>query len=213
MSPARRNWTLFVLGWLGIVGNVVAVLLLRQVPAAYRPGDLDAWARELGAHPLAGSASAVAFTLGLLSLGMWAVELRAQLPSRAARAGALLLAFGALFDAIGTVTPLVLVQHVGGSGETAGQLARALLGVTLSLDAVFNFCLGAGLLAIGVAWGGGKRWLRALAVVAGLASLPVSAQIVSDSAANLLVVAGPLWLAFIAVTTLLKWESSAAEVR
>ena len=207
----QRNRTLLALGWLGILGNVIGVLLLADQPAAYRRAGLDAWARQIAAHPAAGAASGVAFTLGLLALALWAIELRSHLPSRPARAGALLVAAGALFDALGTVAPVVLALH---AGEAAGPVARALLGLSLSLDSLFNFCLGAGLVAIGAAWdGGGRRWLRLLALAAGIASLPVGAQAFVDGAASLLVVAGPLWLAFIAATTFSKWGADAGGAR
>jgi len=214
-APAgRRNATLLASGVLGIVGNLVAVLLLADQPSAYRLGGLDAWAREIAGHPVAGAASAATFTLGLIALAIWALELRDQLPPGAARAGALIVAIGALFDALGTVGPLVLAQHVADAGESTRQVARALLGLSLSLDALFNLSLGVGLLLIGAAWdGGGRRWLRILALAAGLASLPVGAQAFSDGAAKLLVLAAPLWLSFIAVTTNLKWGTHAGDLR
>jgi hypothetical protein len=204
----RRSPTLLFAGWAGLLGNVLAVVLLADQPAAYRPRQLDAWAAQVAAHPAAASASAVAFTLGLLSLGVWAAELRSHLPTRAARAGALLFGIGALFDALGTVAPLVLALHVGDvPGGAGAAVSRALLGLTLSLDAVFNVTLGVGLIAVGVGWEGGARWLRALAVAAGLASLPVGGQIVSERAADLLLLAAPLWLAFVACTTFVAWPA------
>jgi hypothetical protein len=39
--------------------------------------------------------------------------------------------------------------------------------------------------------------VRALGVTAGVASLPVAGQVVSDGFAKLLAVSGPLWLAWI----------------
>jgi hypothetical protein len=206
----RRSPTLLATGWAGLVGNVVAVAFLADQPAAYRPKQLDAWAAQVAAHPAAASASAVAFTLGLVSLGLWATELRSHLPTRAARAGALLVGIGALFDALGTVAPLVLALHVGAEPNGAGAaVSRALLGLALSLDALFNVSLGVGLIALGAGWKGGAGWLRALALAAGLASLPVGGQVVSEQAANLLLLAAPLWIAFVACTTFVAWPAAA----
>jgi hypothetical protein len=111
------------------------------------------------------------------------------------------------------VTPLVLVTHVlpGCEGNGCGPAARALLGVTLSLDALFNLLLGLGLLALGPAlWREGARALGALGVVAGLASLPVSLQAFSADAAKLLAVAGPLWLVFVAWSSVRLWSGGKA---
>ena len=214
-SGSQRNPTLLVAGWIGILGNLLAVALLAGQPAAYRLGGLDDWARQIGEHPAAAAASAIAFTLGLIALGIWALELGAQLGGRLARASALIVAIGALFDALGTVTPLVLAVHVREvAGEPARGVARALLGFTLSLDSLFNLCLGVGLLGLGLGWAMSERSrLKGLAIVAGLISLPVGAQALVDDAARLLPIAALFWLSFVGATALKKWgrdESLAA---
>lgn len=194
-------------GAVGIAGNVLGVVFLRDVPGAYRPGSIDAWATGALAHPAATLASAAAFTFGLLALAGWALALRARTRSPLARAGAAPMVAGALSNAIGTVTPAVLVLHVapGCAGEACLPVARALLGTTLALDALFNALFGAGLVLAALALGRAERRpvLAALGVAAGLASLPVSLQIVSDAAAAWLAVAAPLWLAFVAATSVL----------
>ena len=90
---------------------------------------------------------------------------------------------------------------MGACGAPCDAVGRALLGGSLALDALFNLTLGVGLLAIATALGDAPR-VRALAILAGLASLPVAAQAVWDPAASLLYVAAPLWLLFILVTSL-----------
>jgi len=113
------------------------------------------------------------------------------------RLGTLLAAGGALLDAAGTQAPTVAVSLIAREGEAT----RALLGMALALDASFNLLLGVGLVLANVALGdasGWPRWLRGLGLVAGLASLPVAGQLHSDRFADLLAVAGPLWLLWIA---------------
>ena len=121
--------------------------------------------------------------------------------------GTAALAAGALLNAAGTLTPAVLVLHVAPACADGACLpvARALLGVTLSLDALFNLVFGAGLALAAAALGRSERRpvVGALGVGAGLATIPVSLQIASDAAASWLAVAGPLWLAFVAATSLL----------
>ncbi len=184
---------------------------LWNVPVAYRPTDIDRWAALSLAHPQATVASAVSFILGLVALSGWAAALGRQVDTPWARLGASSIAVGALFNAAGCVTPLVLVSHVlpGCEGAACAPAARALLGVTLSLDALFNLLLGIGLLALGAAlWGKGVRALALLGLVAGAASIPVAGQPFSEAAAKLLGVAGPLWLAFVLWSSVRLWRGA-----
>ena len=187
---------------------------LWEVPVAYRPTDIDRWAALSFAHPQATVASAVSFILGLVALAGWAAGLGRQLGTPWARFGASSIAVGALFNAVGCVTPLVLVSHVlpGCEGTACAPAARALLGVTLSLDALFNLLLGIGLLAVGASlWRGGARALAILGLVAGLASIPVAGQPFSEAAAKLLGVAGPLWLVFVLWSSVRLWRGAGVQ--
>ena len=204
---AVRDPVLWVSGIVGVLGNVLGVVFLADIPGAYRLAQLDKWAAGVFAHPHAASASAVAFTLGLFALAVWAVALALRVQGGVARAGLGFLALGSLGNGVGTVTPLVLGLHVADAGPASVPLARALLGVTLTLDAAFNFTLGVGLLALGLGWHAAPRaWLKWLAIAAGLVSLPVAGQAFYDPAANLLPFAAPLWLGFILVTSLRRWS-------
>jgi hypothetical protein len=200
------------MGVLGVAGNVAGVVALADQPAAYKPLSLDAWAAQALQHPAASVTSAVAFVLGLLALAAWARAL-AVAGSGASRLATRSITAGALFNALGCVAPLVLVLHVapGCTADGCGPVARALLGLTLTLDATFNLLLGAGLALLGgVLLRRGARALGALGLLAGLASLPVSLQVVSPAAANLLAVAAPLWLAFVLATSVRLWRAPPA---
>ena len=185
---------------------------LWEIPVAYRPTDIDRWAALSFAQPQATVASAVSFILGLVALAGWASGLGRQVGTPVARFGASSIAVGALFNAAGCVTPLVLVSHLlpGCEGVACAPAARALLGVTLSLDALFNLLLGIGLLALGAAlWRSGARALAVLGLLAGLASVPVAGQPFSEAAAKLLGVAGPLWLVFVLWSSVRLWRGAA----
>jgi hypothetical protein len=194
-------------GAVGIAGNVLGVWLLGDVPGAYRPGSIDAWAEGTLAHPAAAVASAAAFTLGLAALAGWAWALGRRTRRPLGRAGAAAMVAGALVNAAGTLSPAVLVLHVapGCAADACLPVARALLGLTLSLDALFNLLFGAGLALAAAALGRAERRpvTGALGIAAGLATVPVSLQLASDAAAAWLAVAGPLWLAFVAATSVL----------
>jgi len=204
---ARRDLPGAACGLAGIAGNVLGVAFLHGVPGAYRAGSIDAWVAGSLAHPTATVASAVAFTLGLLGLAGWARSLARRATGRSGRAGAAAMVAGSLMNAAGTIAPAVLVLHVapGCTGEACLPAARALLGLTLSLDALFNLLFGAGMVLAAIALGRAERRpiLRALGVAAGLATIPVSLQIASDDAARWLAVAAPLWLAFVLATSVL----------
>jgi hypothetical protein len=117
---------------------------------------------------------------------------------------------GALLNAAGTITPAVLVLHVlpGCSTEACVPVARALLGVTLTLDALFNLLFGIGLATVAAVLARAERrpFLGILGFSAGVATVPVSLQFALDAAATWLAVAGPLWLAYVAASSVLLWR-------
>jgi len=197
------------LGLVAVLGNALGVAFLWDVPSPYRPGDVAAWLAGAQAQPLLTTASAWSFVVGLVALAAFAVLLAVAVGPRAAapgwfHAGAALAAFGAVLNAAGCFGPAVAVRFLP-PGEAGQALGVALLALTLHLDAHFNLALGAGLLAMNLAAGGGAgwpRWLRALGVAAGLASLPVALQFWSDPFAKLLALSGPLWLAWITAVAL-----------
>jgi hypothetical protein len=196
------------LGLAAVLGNALGVAALRGVPGAYRPGGLAEWSAGALAHPRATVVSALAFTLGLVALWGWARALGGRLGRAGSGLAAPAMALGAALNAAGTLAPAVLVLHVAPACalEACAPVARALLGATLSLDALFNLLFGLGLAAAG--WSilrAGRPLLGWLGLAAGLATAPVAGQIASEAAAGLLVVAGPLWLAFVAATSAMLW--------
>lgn len=189
----------------GIAGNVLGVVFLRDVPSPYRPGDVGAWLEGTLAHPIATVLSSASFVVGLVLLAVFAALIAtSERPERPGPylAGLSLVALGALMNAVGCVTPAVAARFLPLPLDPGGEAAgRGLLAITLHLDAFFNLVLGAGLVLVNLALGrasGWPAWLRALGVVAGLASLPVALQFWADPFAMLLAISGPLWLAWFA---------------
>jgi hypothetical protein len=215
LSAGRAaRWT----GLVAVAGNVLGVGFLWDVPEPYRPGNLLAWWGGLVARPVAAQLSAASFVVGLVMLAAFAVLVAASVP--AARrgwlvAGAAIVAFGAAVNAAGSAAPLAAVRFVESPLSPEGvAVARGLLGLALATDAAFNLLLGLGLVAMNLALGrasGWPTWVRALGVTAGVASLPVAGQVVSDGLAKLLVVSGPLWLAWVfAAAAAGLWQGRAA---
>jgi hypothetical protein len=201
-----------VAGVAGVAGNVLGVAFLVDMPGAYKPGGLDAWAAATLAQPSAAVASAVAFVLGLVALAWWARAMGRRAGGVPGRAGGAAMALGAILNAAGCVAPLVLALHVAPACVAGGcsPVARALLGLTLTLDALFNLLFGAGLAAAALALARRERRpvLGVLGLVAGLFTVAVCLQFVSDAAARWLAVAGPLWLAWVLAGSALLWRGA-----
>jgi hypothetical protein len=203
-----------IAGIIGVVGNIAGVAVLGEISSAYRPDEVATWTGQVLHAPGAASASGVAFTLGLIALAGWALVMGARFASPASYTAAFVIATGAILNAAGTPAPLVVVHLLGpacGDTEACHAAAMALLGGSLALDALFNLLLGIGLILMGRAmfdasW---PSWLAWGTIVAGVASVPVSTQVVSPAGADLLLVAGPLWLAAITLCSVRLWRDRA----
>jgi hypothetical protein len=197
----RASVSAGVAGLVGVLLNVVAVASLGPVPHTYAPGDVPAWLAETRAAPLHTQVSAWAFTIGLVALAAFVAGLARAVEKRRTLAlvGAVFFGGGAMLDAAGTMAPIAAL-HVDAS------VGLALLWLTLLLDSAFNGLLAIGLLCFAGALSPDDGWprpLRWLALVAGVVGLPVALQFSSDTFARWLAVAGPLWLAWVAWTSVL----------
>ncbi len=205
-SPDTRATTTALAGWLGALLNVLAVAFLRHSPHAYRAGDLTAWHAEALADVQGTLAAGWCFTVGLVLLAAFGLGLPEAVESRRpgwVALGGRLFALGALLDAAGTLAPPVAALAFPTAGEGA---ARALLGLSLALDATFNVLLGLGVLALAAALDRFPAWLRGLGAAAGLASLPLGAQLHADAAADWLKLSGPLWLTWLTAAGVVLWR-------
>ena len=200
-------------GLAGVAGNLGGVLLLQDVSSAYRPDEMVTWVEQTLAAPVAASWSGVAFTVGLLALAGWAIVMGARLATVGGWAGAFLVATGGVLNAAGTLAPVVVIHLLTPAcGQTADCRAASvgLLGLSLALDALFNLLLGAGLVCFGwaLAHVRGWRWLPLALAAAGVASIPVSLQMVSPLGSDLLMLAGPMWLLAIAAASVRLWRDA-----
>ena len=185
-------------GITAVVLNIAAVVALQDQPYAYKPGHLEAWRLSAVANVIPSMVSAWTFTVGLallavFSLGLFWLHRGTSAAPGSLFVGALLVALGATLDAAGTPLVTAVVTQLA-QEPVAG---RALLAVTLHLDASFNMLLGLGLLLLARGLTSHPPWLRGLAAVAGAISIPVAGQGFSNEAAWLLAVAGPLWLTWV----------------
>lgn len=198
MSAPRPLAAEGIAGLVGLTGNLVAIAFLGGIPHAWKPGNIGAWHAEITGHASAATWSAWSFTIGLVLLAPFAMgwtRLRGLAQPGLARVGAWLFAAGALLDAAGTQTGSVVAGFLPAVEPSAGPIARGLLAYSLLLDASFNALLGVGLILVNLAAGPAlSRPMRTLGIAAGVSSLPVALQAVSDDYARLLAISGPLWL-------------------
>ena len=202
-----------VFGALAALFNFLGVLPLAELPAAYKPGRLPEWLGQIQDHPTETAQSALLFTLGVLCLVPFAAALRRAWPeSGLIDAGSRLIATGGLMNGAATLAPFVVSHQLQPLMDPrTPPAALALLGLTLSMDALFNGLLGIGIGLIGVAWLlQGRRALGGYSLIAGLATAPVALQAVSEPFARWLAVALPLWLGWLVLASVVLARGVAA---
>ena len=64
-----------ILGLIAFLGNLLGVVVLGDIPQAYKPGKLEIWLSDSLAHPEDAIASALYFTFGVLVMVPFAVAL------------------------------------------------------------------------------------------------------------------------------------------
>lgn len=202
-DEAGKSWVASASGLLAVALNLAGVLVLWPVPSAYKPDRIAQWAVELAAAPSASTASAVCFTVGVLALlPALTPLLRAEpRPGGAGTQACALIGAGALLNGAATLAPIVALKvgDLAVDAASARPVVHALLLWTLAADALFNLCLGVGLLRIGVSSADAlllPRWLRFASLAAGVLVLPVSLQLFSAAAAAWLAIGGSAWLLY-----------------
>ena len=194
-----------VAGFLAVFFNILGVVPLGPIEGAYLPGHLGEWFQNLQPQPMATMLSAWAFTLGVLLLVPFANAVRRAYPrSGLVDLGGQLLALGGIMDGASTLTPFVVSRHllVESNPVASASTGVALLGLTLSMDALCNLMLGLGMLLMGLGLRrSGRRILGSYGIIAGLVTTPVVLQAISEPFARLLGLAGPLWLGWVALAS------------
>ena len=101
-----------ILGVIAVFGNLLGVLVLGDIPEAYKPGQLESWLNDSLAHPGDAIDSAIYFTLGVLLMVPFAVALmklvRGPLAGLAVLGAAFIVA-GALINGSATMAPFVII--------------------------------------------------------------------------------------------------------
>lgn len=198
--PVEPNFIAGRAGLAAVGFMALGVACLRNIEGAYRPGMLDRWYYAATQHEVATTWSAWCFTLGVLLLVPWAAGLARALGPYS-WPGAALASVAAMLSAVGTLLPFVVVQMVP-HGESA--IGETLLGVALTFDSLFNLVFGASMVLLCFAMARDPQlpmWLPAYGLVASVLTMAVVSQAWSPVGADLVLLAGPMWLGWVAVTS------------
>ena len=206
---AEPNYISGASGLAAVVFNAFGVLFVMGVENAYRPGTLDRWMYNAIQHDEATTWSAGCFAVGAMLLLPWVVGMARALGPYS-WPGASMVAGAALLNALGSVFPAVVVHQLPHGEDALGQ---TLLGLTLVIDSGFNLIFGAGLLLLGLAMARDRHfpmWLAVFGIVAGLPTMGAFSEAWSVTGSNVVALAGPLWLIWVAVASLhltrMRWD-------
>lgn len=197
---AEPNRIAAVAGMSAVVFNLLGVFSVSEIAEAYQPGLIDRWYFAALQHELSVSWSAWCFTLAAMSLVPWVAGMACSIGPYA-WPGAALIAMAAVLNATASLLPFVVVTHVP-HGEAA--LGETLLGITLTMDALFYLIFGLGLVLLNVGMARAVRfpmWLSGWGLVAGVLCVGVVGRAGSPAAANFVYVAAPFWMLWVAVAS------------
>ncbi len=201
-GPGPSAWTTSVAGVVAVASNVAAVVVVSGgISAAYQPDELPLWLSQSIAAPGRAAVAGALFAIGVLALPIWmrGVLRDRRIPGRQhdpKLLGALTLV--CIGNALGSLLPPF--------ADVAGADA---LRAALWLDALFNLGLGAVFVVVGAR--SRASTLGLFMLVAGVITLPVSLQGVSAMAADLLAIAGPLWLMCVLAWSVTIWREGVRE--
>ena len=164
---AEPNRIAAVAGIVAMVFNWTGAMFVSEIAEAYQPGLVDRWYFTALEHESSVSWGAWCLTLAVMLLVPWAVGM-ARTIGPYSWPGAAMVAMGAMLNATASLLPFVVVTHVP-HGQAA--LGETLLGMTLTMDAVFYLVFGVGLVLLNVSMARAVQfpmWLSGWGLMAGV---------------------------------------------
>lgn len=180
--------------------NLLGVAFATEVDHIYRPGTIDRWYFSAIENAGAQAWSAWCFATGMLLLVAFLAGLARAMGPYSWPAAAL-GSVAAIINACCSLLPFVVVTHLPHNEDAIGQ---TLLGIALTGDAFFNGAFGISLLFLALAMARAVEfpmWLSGMGLLSGLATTVVVTQAWSPLGADFLAVAGPMWLAWVMLTS------------
>lgn len=209
---AEPNRIAAVAGMLAVFFNVLGVVFVSEIAEAYQPELIDRWYFAALQHEFSVSWSAWCFTLAVLCLVPWVAGMARSIGPYS-WPGAAMIAMGAGLNATASLLPFVVVTHVP-HGEDA--LGETLLGITITIDALFYLIFGVGLVLLNVGMARAVQfpmWLSGWGLVAGILCVGVVGRAWSPAAANFVYVAAPFWMLWVALASGVLFRLPAFEER
>ena len=173
-----------------VTGNLTGVFPIAGQPGVYRPHELADWTASITQNPTSHTVSALLFLFGALSgmgLGRHAIDCGRQW------AGSLLIV-GCGWNALFIPVPLVLAQLSLNGLEIAGLGTNIALSLAIFGDAMFNGLMGLAMVLLGISLKESAPKLGWSGIMIGALTCCIIGQIEFTACADLLKVAGPLWL-------------------
>ena len=173
-----------------VMGNLTGVFPIAGKPGVYRPHELADWTGSIVQNPNAHTLSALLFLFGALggmALGRHAINNDHQWTGT-------LLMVGAGWNALFIPVPLILAQLTSNGGDIAGLSTNIALSLAIFGDAMFNGLMGLAMILLGTQLKATAPKLGWSGILIGALTFFIIGQVEYTACANLLKVAGPLWL-------------------
>lgn len=185
------NRTLFrILASLFVFGNAAGVVPIAGMPGVYRPHEFNDWMASITATPSAHIASSLLFLLGAFSgiaIG------RLLINTKQTWAGTFLM-LGASWNAFFIPVPLILSQLASRGHEIQGVGVEVAMSLAIFADAMFNGFMGLAMILLGLSLKATRTKLGYAGIGIGFLTMCIAGQFEYTACADMLKVAGPLWL-------------------
>ncbi len=182
--------TLRILATLFVVGNAAGVAPIAGQAGVYRPHELGDWMTSIVADPQSHITSSLLFLVGAIAgvaVGRWLMH------NTQVWAGTF-LALGAGWNALFIPVPLTLGQLSLRGHDIQGVGTEVALSLSIFADAMFNGLMGLAMVLLGFSMRRTRTKLGYSGIAIGLLTMPIAGQFEYSACADLLKIAGPLWL-------------------
>jgi len=179
-----------ILASLFVFGNAAGVVPIAGMPGVYRPHEFNDWITSITATPSAHIASSLLFLLGAFSgiaLG------RLLINTKQIWAGTFLM-LGAGWNALFIPIPLILAQLASRGHDIQGIGVEIAMSLAIFADAMFNGFMGLSMILLGLALRETRVKLGYAGIIIGGLTMCIAGQFEYTACADMLKVAGPLWL-------------------
>ncbi len=183
-----------ILTTLFVAGNLLGVFPIAGQAGVYRPHESIDWIQSISSQPTSHTLSALLFLIGALS----GIYLGRHLQEKDLTWAGFSLMLGSGWNALFIPIPLLLSQLVQQGHDIQGVGTQIALGLAIFGDAMFNGLMGLSVVLLSLTHQRSTQKLAKLlgisGILIGVLTMGISGQFEYTACADLLKVAGPLWL-------------------